>query len=138
MDLREFSPHSDSEHYWSTLVELLRVRMEHQIAEGDLQGVERCVTEFPALRSQAENLSLLAFEEYRLLTLLGASVSPLEYEKQWQIDIAQWNFEGNEYHLTEDDWRQASEREATSARLSSRTDPVRPPSTRSVPTWHRT
>ena len=34
VDLREFIPHTDLQHHWSTLVELLRVRMEHQIAAG--------------------------------------------------------------------------------------------------------
>ena len=133
VDLREFLPHADSQQHWSTLVELLRVRMEHQVAAGDLQGVERCVTEYPALRSQSDNLSLLAFEEFRLLSSVGVSVSPLEYAQHWQVDIAKWDFEGNEYHLTEDDWQQASERESTSARLSAQTDPARPLSARSTP-----
>jgi serine/threonine protein kinase/tetratricopeptide (TPR) repeat protein len=106
--------------------------MEHQVAAGDFHGVERCVSEYPVLRSHSEALSLLAFEEYRLLNSSGVSVSPLEYQKKWQVDVENWNFEGDQYHLTEDDWRQASEREATSARLSSTVDPVRPPSTRPV------
>ena len=129
VDLREFIPHADSPHYWETLVELLRVRMEHQIAAGDLQGVQRCVNEYPALRSQETNLSLLAFEEYRLLNSAGFAKSPLEYEKQWQVDVTKWDLEGNEYHLTEDDWQKAIEREATLGRFSAAVDSARPNST---------
>ncbi len=31
----DYVPDRQSPHYWSTLVELLRIRMEHQIASGD-------------------------------------------------------------------------------------------------------
>lgn len=119
VDLREFVPHSDSEHHWSTLVELLRVRMEHQIAAGDFHGVQRCINEYPDLREQAENLSLLAFEEYRLLNSRGVNTSPADYVKHWKVDVSKWNLEASEYHLTEEDWREAIEREATAGRFSS-------------------
>lgn len=127
VDLREFIPHTDTQHHWSTLVELLRVRMEHQIAAGDLQGIERCVNEYPTLRSQADNLSLLAFEEYRLLNSIGVSRSPHDYQKHWQVDITKWDLDGNEYHLTEEDWQQAVERGATLGRFSAAIDPARAP-----------
>ena len=73
---------------------------------------------------------MLAFEEYRLLGSAGFAKSPLDYEKQWQVDVAKWDLEGNEYHLTEDDWQQAIEREATLGRFSAAVDSARPNSTR--------
>ncbi len=133
VELGEFVPGVDATHYWSTLVELLRVRMEHQIAAGDLKGVERCLSEYPDLRTRTDELSLLAFEEFRLLNAAGVSVAPEEYAKQWQVDVSQWDLEGKEYHLTDEDWREASEREATSIKSISANDSVRPPSTRTVP-----
>ncbi len=106
-------PSRESPFYWTTLVELLRIRMEHQITSQDFRGVERCVAEFPELLDQPELLGQVAFEEYRLLLAHDVTVQPQDYASKWKIDVSTWSGSLDEYQLTEEDWQAALKQNAT-------------------------
>ncbi len=90
VDLRLYVPSSASSEYWQTLVELLRIRMEHAFQDDPTQGVEQCIREFPGLLQRTELLGDLAYEEFRLRQSAGQSVSPREYRERWDIDTSNW------------------------------------------------
>ena len=94
VDLRQYIPSMASTEYWSALVELLRIRMEHAFQEDPAQGVEQCVREFPGLLQKNELLSELAYEEFRLRQHAGHPVTTDEYRERWDIDTSSWQRSG--------------------------------------------
>ena len=90
VDLRQFVPSMANSEYWSALVELLRIRMEHAFAEDPTQGLEQCIREFPGLLQKNQLLSELAFEEFRLRQDAGQVVTVDEYKQRWDIDTSSW------------------------------------------------
>lgn len=115
--LANYLPQRDAPEYIGTLVELLRIRMEHQFGQSRVGlslrgGLDDCVTEFPELRQHSDQLGWLAFEEYRLRQAAGESVSPREYSSRWQVDTSQWQDEESERTLSQSDWQAAMDRES--------------------------
>ncbi len=90
VDVRQYLPSAANAEYWSALVELLRIRMEHAFQQNPTQGVEHCVREFPGLLQRSELLTELAYEEFRLRQNAGQSVSAAEYQERWDIDTSSW------------------------------------------------
>ncbi len=107
LSVHAFLPSEGDSSYWGTLVELLRIRMEHQFESGCSLGIAGCLQEFPELCSRPEVVSELGFEEYRLRRALGQSIERHEYQSKWKIDTDQWPPDDAPTVLKQADWQQS-------------------------------
>ncbi len=111
VDVLQFAPPPSDADHWSSVVELLRIRMEHAFADNDFSGLEACLREFPELTKHADLLSQLAYEDYRLRCALGTDVDRAQYEDKWAINTSQWDSSSSERQLTQADWDRAMHQE---------------------------
>ena len=103
-DLARFLPPSSADNYYETLVELLRITLEHQWQSGDTNAIDRFRQQFPGLFQNPHWLEQLAFEEYRLRASEGQDIDKQEYAKRYGLDVSRWQ-----------DLRQRSNKESLSA-----------------------
>lgn len=89
-DIARFVPSSSAENHFETLVELLRITLEHQWKPGETTPIDRFQPQFPELFQTPHWLEQLAFEEYRLRTGEGQDVDKQEYSQRYGLDVSRW------------------------------------------------
>jgi serine/threonine protein kinase/tetratricopeptide (TPR) repeat protein len=89
-DITEFLPPAGAVNYYQTLVELLRITLEHHWQPGSKHAIDKFREQFPDLFESPQRLEPLAFEEYRLRCGDGAEVSKAEYVNRYGIDVSRW------------------------------------------------
>lgn len=119
VDLHEYLPPTEAPEYFSTLVELLRITLEHEWQPGNV-GVERYRAKFPDLFANPRWLEPLVFEEYRLRCSDGESVSRQELAERYEVDVTAWPELAQAKCLADascgnDDWLEFSRSEPISA-----------------------
>lgn len=96
VDVRDYVPPRDHPQYDAIVIELLRVDLEHRWSPTDEYALERYREQFSDLLSNADAMSQLAFEDYRLHAESGQPKSPDDYAFRYQIDVASWYGSGAE------------------------------------------
>lgn len=89
-NIAEFLPPAGAVNYYETLVELLRITLEHHWQPGSKHAIDKFREQFPDLFELPQRLEPLAFEEYRLRCGDGSEVSKAEYVNRYGIDVSRW------------------------------------------------
>lgn len=120
--LADYLPSKTAKSYYETLVELLRITLEHAWQGGCSEGIEAFRGDYPELFEQPERLEPLAFEEYRLRGCQGDLIRKQEYADRYGIDVTYWPELGPENSQqstgdpdNRDSWREFSGSEPASA-----------------------
>lgn len=120
--LPSFLPAESAADYFPTLVELLRITLEHEVGQGTSPDIERYRPTFPELFARPDRLEPLAFEEYRLRCAAGETCAKEEFARRFGIAVSDWPdlTPGSTKHSTagaenSDDWMEFSRSEPDSA-----------------------
>ena len=89
-DVARFLPPTDHPQFEEIAVELIRCDMELSWQDDDLRRIDDYRKKFPNILGKNRNLDPVAFEEYRLRTQAGDSVTPDEYQERYQIKTYHW------------------------------------------------
>lgn len=88
--LPSFLPAESAADYFPTLVELLRITLEHEVGQGQSPAIERYRPMFPELFAQPDRLEPLAFEEYRLRCNAGEVCDKQEFSRRFHVAVQEW------------------------------------------------
>lgn len=88
--LADFLPAPETPWYQTCLVELIRLDLEFRWDRGERVYVESYKELFPAAVFSTQEISDLAFEEYRIRYRHGDQVSKEDYRRRWSIDVSRW------------------------------------------------
>lgn len=89
-DIEQYLPPREAENYGDTLVELLRITLEHDWQRGQTDGLSAIRPQFPSIFADPALLAPLAYEEYRLRAADGQAVERAEYARRYNIDVSLW------------------------------------------------
>jgi serine/threonine protein kinase/Tfp pilus assembly protein PilF len=88
-DPLDFAPKSQHPEYEQIVAELIRVDLERSFG-GRSRSLTEYAQRFPCVLNNAQRLSEIAFEEYRVRLNAGEPVTPNDYHGEYGIDIGQW------------------------------------------------
>ena len=89
-DLSSFLPIDGDAHRLSVLTEVVRVDLERRWTTDSHRSLDSYLEEFPELRSDADALGQVAYEEYRLRLRGEEAILPDAYARRYGVDISDW------------------------------------------------
>jgi serine/threonine protein kinase/tetratricopeptide (TPR) repeat protein len=95
-DLSSFLPDESHPLRASTLVELVRIELEHEWEKGQPRNLDSYFLRFPEVFAETARRQEVAYEEFRLRRQVGQDPDPLLYAKQYGIETKDWPVKRNE------------------------------------------
>ncbi len=90
VQLADYLPERNHPQWLMTLQELIRIDMELNQRQGGSVSLESYRSAWPGLFDDPAILAPLAFEEYRLTSQQGLTVSPQSYAERYGINVTGW------------------------------------------------